>query len=132
MLKNYVPRNYKTITEYELSFDDGRGNGFAFPCNAKGEVPEDLNECAKANLERCLKRPDKFRRWNKVVTIHRNVCDPAHGTCVCGREVELWDEYYGACQCECGRWYNLFGQELLPPDQWEIDPSEDDYYGYDY
>jgi hypothetical protein len=28
----------------------------------------------------------------------------------------------GANECpHCGQWYNVFGQELLPPDQWEED-----------
>lgn len=45
---------------------------------------------------------------------------PAYGTCHCGGTVELTDEYMGACECpNCGQWYNLFGQELLPPDMWE-------------
>ena len=48
--------------------------------------------------------------------------EPAHGICRCGEEVTLIDEYMGSCQCEnCGQWYNLFGQELLPPNQWEED-----------
>ena len=34
MLKNYIPSKYKTITTYELVFDDGHNNGFGFPCNA--------------------------------------------------------------------------------------------------
>ncbi len=45
---------------------------------------------------------------------------PAVGRCECGAEVELRNQYMGACECSgCGRWYNLFGQELLPPEQWE-------------
>ena len=36
--------------------------------------------------------------------------------------VYLYDRYRAACQCpKCGRWYNLFGQELLPPEMWEED-----------
>ena len=59
--------------------------------------------------------PEKIRDFLKVL------CD--------NDDVELWDQYYGACQCpECGKWYNLFGQSLLPPDCWEEDPSEEEYY----
>ena len=55
--------------------------------------------------------------------------EPAHGTCICGEEVSLWDQYYGACECpKCGRWYNLFGQELVAPEHWETDPAEEEYW----
>lgn len=47
------------------------------------------------------------------------ITEPAVGICVCGMEVELVNQYMGACQCECGRWYNLFGQRLIDPKYWE-------------
>ena len=51
--------------------------------------------------------------------------EPVKGLCSCGQWVELVDEYYGACQCpKCGKWYNLFGQELVSPEYWEQDPEE--------
>lgn len=124
MLKNYTPANYHTITEYELVFDDGHYNGFGFPCDANGKLlqSEEENPAAHANLRRCLEHPEKFGRFNKIIKHERSVMDNAHGTCACGNEVELWDSYLGACQCEkCGKWYNLFGQELLPPENWEED-----------
>ena len=52
--------------------------------------------------------------------------EPDRGICVCGAEVYLDrdNSYLAAVQCpKCGKWYNLFGQELLPPDEWD--------YGYD-
>lgn len=127
MIKNLVPSERKLIVEHELVFDDGENNGFGFPCNESGSVIN-LPPEAVANLAWCMEHPEKFTRWNKVVTHKRWYREPAHGTCICGREVTLWDEYYGACSCECGRWYNLYGQELLPPDQWERDPSEEEYW----
>ena len=45
------------------------------------------------------------------------------GRCPCGRTVEV---LYDDTDCECGRYYNLFGQELIPPDQRE--PGGDDDY----
>ena len=40
----------------------------------------------------------------------------------CGCEFYLEDEYYGTCQCpNCGQWFNLFGQEVLAPSQYDID-----------
>lgn len=132
MLKNLVPSEYKTYVEYELCFDDGENNGFGFPCDAQGNVDPNLMDAAKQNLAYCMANPEKFERWNKVVKYTRRVREPGHGTCSCGREVYLYDEYYGSCQCECGKWYNLFGQELLPPEQWEDDPSVSDAWdGYE-
>lgn len=44
---------------------------------------------------------------------------PATGVCKCGNRITLQNEYMGACECPyCGRWYNLFGQELNHPDTW--------------
>lgn len=53
----------------------------------------------------------------------------AIGECKCGAEVPLMDQYMGACECPgCGQWYNLSGQELLPPEEWGYDgtPLEGD------
>lgn len=124
MLKNYIPVSYHTVIEYELVFVDGCKNGYAFPCDANGKLlqSEEENPCAHANLRRCLEHPEKFERFNKIVKYERIGKDNAHGTCSCGNEVELWDQYIGACQCgKCGKWYNLFGQELVPPEHWEED-----------
>lgn len=122
MLKNYMPKKYYTVTTYEIVFDDGANNGFGFPCNESGKILDDITDAAKENYIWCLEHPEKFVRFNKVIKLERRTYDNAHGTCGCGNEVELYNEYLGACQCEqCGRWYNLFGQELLPPERWEDD-----------
>jgi hypothetical protein len=45
----------------------------------------------------------------------------------CGKEFKLQDHYCGACECpNCGEWYNLCGQHLNPPEQWE-EPIDYDY-----
>jgi hypothetical protein len=129
MIKNYVQAEWKTHVEYELCFDDGHNNGYGFPCDANGNVLPLEFEAARKNLAYCKAHPDKFVRAGEVVTYRNRYKEPAHGTCICGQDVELFDQYYGACECpKCGRWYNLFGQELLPPDQWETDPSEEEYW----
>lgn len=122
MLQNYTPINYYTVTEYSLVFDDGRNNGYGFPCDENGKLHDDLTDDAINNYKWCLDHPEQFVRFNEVVERKYRTYDNAHGTCDCGNEVELYDEYRGACQCEkCGQWYNLFGQKLLPPTMWETD-----------
>lgn len=129
MLKNYVPAQHHTITDYDLTFDDGHNNGFCFPCDASGNLLPAINPAAVVNYHSCMEHPEKFIRFNKVIPLTRRVTDNAHGTCSCGKEVELYDAYYGACQCEkCGQWYNLFGQALVSPEHWEHDPSEEECY----
>lgn len=126
MLKNITERQRKTTTEYSVEFLRDDTSGFSFPCDAHGNLLP-MSDCARANYEDCMAHPEKWEKWNAVTKYTFKYTEPAHGTCVCGREVTLVDEFYGACQCECGRWYNLFGQELLEPENWEEDSSE--YYG---
>ena len=114
----------KTEVSYEVRFyKDGNG-GYAFPCDEYGNLLKDeLHECAIANYEWCMNHKEEFPySFNKVVRKERNYREPAHGTCKCGEEVYMVNSYMGAVQCpKCGQWYNLFGQELLPPEQWEED-----------
>ena len=133
MLKNMTQRERKKVVRFSLEFTDGEGCGYCFPCNQRGEVnPDEMTECAKTNLDYCMSHPEEFKVWNTVQREAYSYTEPARGTCTCGREVTLVDEYCGACACECGRCYNLFGQELLPPEQWEDDPSESDAWeGYE-
>ena len=125
MLSNYVPSQRIINTDYELEFlYPGRDGGFSFPCRKDGSLYP-MTEAAKINYEWCVSNEDKFEVYNKITSRKYASTDPAHGRCECGREVYLTNQYYGACQCECGRWYNLFGQELNPPDMWE-EPFDDD------
>lgn len=129
MLKNYVPKEVKKEIRHELIFYYDQDGGFAFPCDASGNVFPLEYEDARKNLAYCMEHPEEFSRWNEVETYKDWYAEPAHGTCSCGAEVELYDQYYGACQCpKCGQWYNLFGQSLVPPEQWETDPSEEEYW----
>ena len=129
MLKNYVPAEHKTEVHFDLVFDYDDNGGYAFPCDAAGNVFPLEYECARKNLEHCLAHPEEFAVYNEVQKWTSHYTEPAHGICTCGEEVSLWDQYYGACECpKCGRWYNLFGQELVPPGQWETDPSEEEYW----
>ena len=125
MIKNYVPSQYHTEERYELVFDDGRNNGFGFPCDKEGNLLPNDNPCAIDNYHYCLENSDIFERFNEVVTYRYRVKENAHGTCHCGREIELFDQYCGACECDCGQWYNLFGEEILSPSEWQEDIDYD-------
>lgn len=131
MLKNYRQGEWKTVIEYGLVFDDGSNNGFCFPCDREGKLLEskDQNPVAYENHQSCMKHPELFARFNEIVRYAQERYEPGRGICTCGAEVELNDRYHGACQCPgCGRWYNLYGQRLLPPERWERDPSEEEYW----
>ena len=122
MLSNIIRGEYVTEVRYELAFDDGHGNGYGFPCDANGVVDEGLTPNALSNLEYCRQHPEAFERADEVVEIRLEYKEEDRGTCRCGEMVYLHDQYWAACQCpKCGRWYNLFGQELLPPEMWEED-----------
>ena len=120
MILNYTPSNFETVVEHNLVFDDGHHNEFVFSCDESGKVFDDLSPEALKNYRFCLEHPEKFARFNKIVTLKYRAKTNAKGVCHCGNRIELVDMYYGACQCDkCGQWYNLFGQELLPPKEWE-------------
>lgn len=124
MLRDIVRGERVTEITYELTFDRGDGGGFCFPCDEAGNVGE-LSQAAMENLKWCQQHPQVFTRAGVITPIRRTWREPDRGTCVCGRTVYLENQYMGACECECGRWYNLFGQSLLPPDQWN--DTEYDY-----
>lgn len=61
-----------------------------------------------------------IRERQRVKTDCGSYVEPALARCTCGTEFALTDEYMGACSCpNCGRWYNLFGQSLRNPSEWE-------------
>ena len=122
MLSNIVRPERKLEVTYGLRFFVDAGGGSEFPCDADGNVKlNSMTEAVKNNYKSCLAHPEKFLyAYNKVHKYSRWTKNTPYGTCHCGERVYLFDEYMGACQCgECGQWYNLFGQELLPPSDWE-------------
>lgn len=119
MIKSFVPSEWKESVDYALCFDDGGHNGFGFPCDENGNLLPDLQQAALDNHVWCLDHPERFKRFNYVEKRTHRYKEYAHGVCECGQPIELWDQYLGACECPaCGRWYNLFGQELNPPETW--------------
>jgi hypothetical protein len=126
-MKILKERTPEVIREYTLEFrwKDDPDAGFSFPAKTN-ELPdfEKMTPEAKANYERCLTDerilgPEfEVREWTYI--------NPAVGKCSCGAEVILDSDYAGAVRCECGKWYNVYGQELRDPEYWEEDDS--DYY----
>lgn len=120
MIKDYKPSEWKSWKFYELVFDDGKNNGFGFPCDENGDL--NLTEEQRKNYEFAMNHPEKFERYNEVVMFTGEYKEDASGICECGERIELFDEYMGACECPyCGLWYNMFGQELKHPDEWIYD-----------
>lgn len=122
MLKIIKERTPETIIEYYIEFfyKDDPDAGFCFPATPQGEpdfsrmAPE-----AKANYEACL--TDERLTEGEFTKSKHTYMNPAIGRCICGQEVILDSDYQGAVRCECGRWYNLFGQSLKDPEYWEED-----------
>lgn len=123
------PRHRETVTDYSLTFTvvgQPRGNGMAFPCDKDGNVLiDEMTPEAKRNYEYCLEHPEHYEE-PYVRTERYSYMENAVAKCICGKEIELYDEYMGACECPyCGRWYNMFGQELQNPYKWEEEHYEE-------
>lgn len=120
MIKNFKEAHTETTISYEVSFL-GEDKGYGFPCDEKGTIKkEEMSEDAIKNYEYCIKHPKEFSIFNEIEKYENSYREPASGICKCGEKIHLFDEYFGACECpNCGQWYNMFGQELLPPSEWE-------------
>ena len=127
MLKIIKERTPETIKEYYINFwyKDDPNAGFCFPATHQGEPDfSHMTPEAIANYKACL--TDERLTEAEFEPREYTYMNPAVGLCTCGKEVVLEGGYEGATQCECGRWYNLFGQSLIDPKYWYRD--EDDYY----
>lgn len=127
MLKIIKERTPEEITERYINFiyKDDPCCGFCFPALPNGEPDiEAMSPEMKANYDRCL--TDERLEGPEFTVEKRTFMNPAVGLCSCGAEVVLDANYGGAVRCECGRWYNLFGQSLIDPKYWYHD--DDDYY----
>lgn len=123
MINNFKRGEYVTKTAYELQFYVDNYGGFAFPCDSEGNIlADEMTQAAIDNYNWCMDpaNRDKFKGcFNYVHETFHSWREPNTGTCHCGNEMVLVSEYLGACECpNCGRWYNIFGQELNNPDTW--------------
>lgn len=119
MLKGLVERSYKQEKYFRREFQrigEPAGFGFSFDCDQGGKLTG-KSPAQEENFAFAEAHPERFKDLGVVEHVFEKVV-PAHGRCQCGRDVQLIDEYMGACECECGRWYNLFGQELQSPEYW--------------
>lgn len=118
-----------TVTYYRLRFLDSSKEGYDFPCDKNGNVL--LNEMNKDSLlsyQYALSHPEFFKIYNEVEELSYRYRDDKYLICPnCGEKVILFGEgYYGAYQCSnCGRYYNIFGQELNDPQYWEENFDEE-------
>lgn len=114
-------RVWRDCRTHEYRYKNDPDAGFSFP------VDEVLSEEGKANLEYCKSHPDELIDMG-IENYGWWYTENATAECECGQIIPLWDEYLGACECEhCGRWHNLFGQELKNPSAWE-GIEDEDYY----
>ena len=121
MINNFKRGEWVDETTYELQFYYDASGGFAFPCDKEGNLLiEHMNPAAIENYHWCLENPDKFEwSFKRVKPVTRSWRENNTGTCHCGQEMELYNEYLGACECpRCGQWYNVWGQELTNPETW--------------
>jgi hypothetical protein len=127
MIEVIKERTPVTTKEYhiEFSYKDDPTAGFCFPATSHGKPDfSSMTSEAQANYKACLTNP--LLTEAEFTTTSYTYMEPAVGKCSCGSLVTLDADYMGAVRCECGRWYNLFGQSLIDPKYWYID--EDDYY----
>lgn len=136
-----------TVTTYHHIFDrtDVPGAGFAFDCDADGNLPP-MNPAALANFDKCYDGtyPVIDRGVRKS---EHSFWQPASVRCDCGATIWLDDHMTNTCE-RCGLLCNGSGQRLAPVSQWSDedrydvfgpqDPSLDDHgapdsdaFGYD-
>lgn len=117
-IKIIEDRKKVTETSYEICFYYKGEICYGFPANADGTLIHDENyDNWKPNYDAAMANPDYTSRLEKQT---HSWTENAKAQCHCGEVIELYNQYQGACECpNCGKWYNLFGQELKHPSQWE-------------
>lgn len=112
--------------EFELK--GHRGNGWCFDSDENGNVDTDKlraeRPAAYDNYIMCIsgktKAGDEIVDLGHMKTLSQG-SDPAIGRCDCGLEVHLCGF---TNTCECGRDFNMSGQELAPRSHWGQETGE--------
>lgn len=106
-------------TQYRLFFQlrgATEGTGKIFDCDAGGGVLEPGHVALVAAL-----RHDPAYESARLVEFEHAWTVPAAIRCACGAEVELG---HFTNTCECGRDFNMSGDELAPREQWGEETGE--------
>ena len=122
MLANIKPRENFVETTYVHSFrwETNPGSGFSFDCLEDGTPT--VSESARENLWRAVFGLfEKPLVYDGIVPHVHSGWNPAEGECECGEIVYLEGDYGEGIPGDCGRLYNLSGQELAPREQWGED-----------
>lgn len=121
MLRIIKRREHETITTHYREFEhNSLGAGYHFQCDKDGNVLPGMNSTARENLRKCLN--GEHRVIDRGIIEHQSSCHhPAIGECPCGDEVILSNF---TNSCDCGRDYNMSGQELAPREQWGSETGE--------
>lgn len=125
-MANIIEPAHRTTVEIKARLFKLREDGnYGFQFDVADGLPVFVVEAAKRNFEYCLNHPEEYEDKG-IVTLKISGWQDARAICECGKEIFLHNAYHGACQCEhCGRWHNLFGQELLPPELWDMSDDEE-------
>ena len=94
-------------------------SGFMFPCNQDGVINfNDMSKTALDRYEKCESGEYEvvYRGLQRMVNRY---WEPAIGECSCGNEVVL-ESNTNMCE-HCGSYYNMGGQQLRDPRDWEVD-----------
>ncbi len=123
MIEIIREREQKKDSWFELVFEwnDGSGAGFAFPCNEDGTLRPQKSESAVDSYFSCVNGEYDVTRVG-VQKRKTSWWEPRVGRCHCGEEIEL--SGFANCCDECGRFYNMSGQELRDPSEWGEDTGE--------
>jgi hypothetical protein len=114
------------VVSHQLVFqrlNDTAGSGFAFPCDADGNVETtELSTAGRHNLQnlRAGLMPGYAQPY--VDRTERRVLKPSIGKCECGCHVEL-SGFTNTCS-DCGRDYNSAGQLLRDRREWGEETGE--------
>lgn len=100
---------------------ESEGIGYNFPCDKYGNLDEtdEYYDTWIKSYKKCIENPNKYEDRGIIKETWQYI-DNAKALCSCGKRIDLWDQYQGACECpNCNQWYNLFGQALIDPEYWE-------------
>jgi len=113
-------------TEYSLeyTYKNNHHAGFSFPCDKDGN-PVGLRPEGKANYEKCFSGEYEVD-FMGIETRERDIFHPTVVKCECGETHHLYYEV----DCDCGRCYNVFGQELATL-EYADDDQDGDFYADD-